>query len=89
MVEIRLFEPADLEGVLRLCVAEGWPSFPSDPDRARRVLTAPGVTTVVAVDGGVVVGGGVVVVVFGGVVVVFGLVVVPVPVVPPPVVPPR
>ena len=39
MVEIRLFEPADLEGVLRLCVAEGWPSFPSDPDRARRVLT--------------------------------------------------
>lgn len=56
MDEIRLFEPADLDGVLRLCVAEGWPSFPSDPDRARRVLTAPGVTTVVAVDGGVVVG---------------------------------
>ena len=56
MLEIRLFEPNDLDGVLRLCVAEGWPSFPSDPARARRVLTAPGVTTVVAIDSGFVVG---------------------------------
>ena len=56
MLEIRLFEPNDLDGVLRLCVAEGWPSFPSDPDRALRVLAAPGVTTVVAIDDGLVVG---------------------------------
>ena len=42
--------PEDLDGVLRLCEAEGWPSFPADPERASRVLTAPGVTTVVAVD---------------------------------------
>ena len=56
MLEFRLFEPNDLDGVLRLCVAEGWPSFPSDPARARRVLSAPGVTTVVAIEGGLVVG---------------------------------
>jgi predicted N-acetyltransferase YhbS len=56
VTEIRRFEPSDLAGVLRLCVAESWPSFPSDPERALRVLTAPGVTTVVAVDGGEVIG---------------------------------
>jgi predicted N-acetyltransferase YhbS len=53
---IRRFEPRDLDGVLRLCVAEEWPSFPSDPVRALRILTAPGVTTVVADDGGEVIG---------------------------------
>jgi ribosomal protein S18 acetylase RimI-like enzyme len=56
VLEVRLFAPSDLDGVLRLCVAEGWPSFPSDPDRALRVLAAPGVTTVVAIDDGLVVG---------------------------------
>ena len=56
MPEIGRFGSADLEGVLRLCVAEGWPSFPADPQRALRVLTAPGVTTVVAVDGREVIG---------------------------------
>lgn len=45
-----------LEEVLRLCDAEGWPSFPADPARALRVLTAPGVTTVVAKEDGAVVG---------------------------------
>lgn len=45
-----MFESDDLPAVLRLCAAEGWPSFPADPARALRVLTAPGVTTVVAVD---------------------------------------
>lgn len=48
--EIRRFEPSYLGGVLRLCEAEGWPSFPEDPQRAARVMTAPGVTTVVAVE---------------------------------------
>lgn len=39
-----------------LCGAEGWPSLPDDPVRALRILTAPGVTTVVAVIEGEVVG---------------------------------
>lgn len=56
MVEIRSFQPADLTGVLRLCEAEGWTSYTADPLRALRVLTAPGVTTVVALSGSQVVG---------------------------------
>ena len=55
-VEIRSFEAADLPGILRLCEANGWPPFPADPSRALRILTAPGVTTVVAANGGAVVG---------------------------------
>ncbi len=50
------FAPEHLRGVLALCEAGGWPSFPADPARALRVLTAPGVTTVVAVEDGTVVG---------------------------------
>jgi len=56
MPEIRSFSAADLGGVVALCAAEGWPSFPEDPPRALRALTAPGVTTVVAVDGEAIVG---------------------------------
>lgn len=53
----RRFAAADLDGILALCAAEGWPSFPEDPARALRALTAPGVTTVVAdADGGRIVG---------------------------------
>jgi len=55
-VEVRPYGRADLEGVIGLCEAEGWPSFPADPARAHRALTAPGVTSVVAVAGGAVVG---------------------------------
>jgi GNAT superfamily N-acetyltransferase len=55
-VEIVPFVAEHLDGVIRLCVAEGWPSFTEDPERAIRVLTAPGVTTVIAMDGGQVVG---------------------------------
>lgn len=50
MAEVRRYRPADLGAVLALCGAEGWPSLPADPERATRALTAPGVTTVVAVD---------------------------------------
>ncbi|WP_197509436.1 MULTISPECIES: GNAT family N-acetyltransferase [unclassified Mycobacterium] len=50
------FSRTHLDGVLRLCAAQGWTSFTADPARAARVLTAPGVTTVVALDDGVVVG---------------------------------
>jgi predicted N-acetyltransferase YhbS len=49
VAEIRRFTHEHLEAVLSLCEAEGWPSFPADPERALRVLTAPGVTTVVAI----------------------------------------
>jgi ribosomal protein S18 acetylase RimI-like enzyme len=44
------FNESHLQGVLTLCEFEGWPSFPEDRQRALRALTAPGVTTVVAVD---------------------------------------
>ena len=56
MVEVRPFAAADLDGVVALCAAEGWPSFPEDPPRALRALTAPGVTTMVAADDAQVVG---------------------------------
>jgi hypothetical protein len=49
MFEVACFERRHLAGVLALCAAEGWPSLPADPRRARRVLSAPGVTAVVAV----------------------------------------
>lgn len=50
-IDVRPFEDAHLAGMLRLCEAEGWRSLPSDPERAKRVLTAPGVTTVVSYEG--------------------------------------
>lgn len=53
---IEKFRFSHLDGVLELCEAEAWPSFPEDRERARRALTAPGVTTVVALEGEAVVG---------------------------------
>jgi ribosomal protein S18 acetylase RimI-like enzyme len=50
-MQIRPYAAADLPGVIRLCELERWPSFPEDPARAHRALTAPGVTTMVAVEG--------------------------------------
>jgi ribosomal protein S18 acetylase RimI-like enzyme len=50
------YERSHLDGVLRICAAEDWPSFPGDPERADVVLTAPGVTSVVAVENDEVVG---------------------------------
>ncbi|MGC4942014.1 GNAT family N-acetyltransferase [Kribbella sp. DT2] len=50
------YDRAHLDGVLRICAAEDWPSFPADAERAHVVLTAPGVTSVVAVEGDEVVG---------------------------------
>lgn len=47
-IRTRSFAEADLASVLDLCRAEGWPSYPSDPARALRALTAPGIATVVA-----------------------------------------
>ncbi|HEY5008238.1 MAG TPA: GNAT family N-acetyltransferase [Caulobacteraceae bacterium] len=56
MQTVRPFAPEDLDGVVALCTAEDWPSFPEDPARALRALTAPGVTTVVATEGPAVIG---------------------------------
>jgi ribosomal protein S18 acetylase RimI-like enzyme len=53
---IRPYAQADLPGILRLCEIEHWPSLLEDHARAHRVLTAPGVTTVVADEAGEVAG---------------------------------
>ena len=50
------FATEHIDGVLRLCEAEGWPSLPADRDRALRALTGRGVVTVIASEGGAVVG---------------------------------
>ena len=47
---------AHLPGIIQLCADEGWPSFQEDPDRTHRVLTDPGVPTVVALEDDQVVG---------------------------------
>jgi len=45
-----------LEGLIRLCQVEGYPSYTQDSERTWRALTAPGVSTLVAVLDGRVVG---------------------------------
>jgi ribosomal protein S18 acetylase RimI-like enzyme len=55
-MQCQLYAEEHLPGILGLCDAEGWTSFLDDHERTRRVLTAPGVTTVVATDHGRVVG---------------------------------
>jgi ribosomal protein S18 acetylase RimI-like enzyme len=50
-VEYQEYVESDLPAVIALCIAEGWPSFAADPARAHRALTAPGVTSVVSIDG--------------------------------------
>jgi ribosomal protein S18 acetylase RimI-like enzyme len=49
-VSVRIYQRANLAGVIGLCQQEGWLSFAGDPERAHRSMTAVGVTTVVAVD---------------------------------------
>lgn len=56
MADVVPFADVHLEAVLDLCRREGWPSLPDDADRALRALRAPGVTTVVALEGERVVG---------------------------------
>jgi ribosomal protein S18 acetylase RimI-like enzyme len=55
-VEIRRYERRDLDGVIALTAAEGWPSFAADPSRAHRVLTAAGSASVVALEHEAVIG---------------------------------
>lgn len=49
MMIIRPIEKKDLQYVLDLTDSEGWPSYVKNPERAWRVLTAPGVISLVAV----------------------------------------
>lgn len=53
--EIRPFAEEYANGVVALAQAEGWPTF-SDAERVTRLLTAPGVVGLVAVDNDKVVG---------------------------------
>jgi ribosomal protein S18 acetylase RimI-like enzyme len=50
------FGRAHLDGLIALVGAEGWTEYTDDPERTHRALTAPGLTTLVAVAGRRVVG---------------------------------
>jgi GNAT superfamily N-acetyltransferase len=45
------FTGADTPGVVDLLAAEGWDSYTEDPQRTARALSAPGCTTLLALDG--------------------------------------
>lgn len=55
-MEFERYQRGHLNGVLDICIVEGWKSYTSDPERTHRALTADGVTTIVAVDQGQVCG---------------------------------
>ncbi|MFC9694944.1 GNAT family N-acetyltransferase [Kribbella sp. NPDC056951] len=55
-MNIQQYQRTHLDGIVALCEAEGWPSFGADLDRAHATLTAPGVTSVVALDGELLIG---------------------------------
>jgi ribosomal protein S18 acetylase RimI-like enzyme len=55
-VTIEPFARAHLDGLLALVAAEGWTEYTEDAERTYRALSAPGVTTLVALAGGPVVG---------------------------------
>jgi ribosomal protein S18 acetylase RimI-like enzyme len=53
---IEPFARAHLDGLIALVAAEGWTEYTDDAERTYRALTAPGVTTLVAIVGGKVAG---------------------------------
>ena len=53
---IEPFARAHLDGLIALVAAEGWTEYTDDLERTYRALTAPGVTTLVAIADGRVVG---------------------------------
>jgi ribosomal protein S18 acetylase RimI-like enzyme len=55
-ISIEPFTPAHLDELIALVAAEGWTEYADDVERTRRALTAPGVTTLVAIAGGHLVG---------------------------------
>lgn len=56
MIQYKPVEKQHLAGIIDLCKVENWPSYIKDPKFTWRVLTAPGVTTMVAVDSHKIVG---------------------------------
>jgi ribosomal protein S18 acetylase RimI-like enzyme len=55
-ISIEPFTRGHLEGLIALVAAEGWTEYTDDVERTHRALTAPGVTTLVAIAGGHLVG---------------------------------
>jgi GNAT superfamily N-acetyltransferase len=55
-ISIQPFTQAHLDGLIALVAAEGWTEYADDVERTRRALTAPGVTTLVAIAGAHLVG---------------------------------
>jgi GNAT superfamily N-acetyltransferase len=51
-ISIEPFAQAHVDGLIALVAAEGWTEYADDVERTRRALTAPGVTTLVAIAGG-------------------------------------
>jgi len=51
-MEVITYAPRHLDAVLALCKAEGWTTFAANRDRAARAMGAPGVTALVAIEGG-------------------------------------
>ena len=45
------FTRAHMRGVIELLAAEGWDTYTVDPERTARALSAPGCTTLLALDG--------------------------------------
>jgi predicted N-acetyltransferase YhbS len=54
--DVRPFEREHLGGVIALVDAEGWDTYSEDPERTYRALSAPGSTTLVALEDGRVAG---------------------------------
>ena len=55
-LSIEPFAHVHLDGLVALVLAEGWSEYAVDVERTSRALSAPGVTTLVAIDDGRVVG---------------------------------
>jgi ribosomal protein S18 acetylase RimI-like enzyme len=51
-MEIVAYDPRHLEVVVAMCKAEGWTTFAGSRERAGRAMSGPGVTALVAVEGG-------------------------------------
>ena len=51
-MEFESYVRGHLDGVLQICIEEGWKSYLADHERTHRALTAPGVTTIVAIENG-------------------------------------
>jgi ribosomal protein S18 acetylase RimI-like enzyme len=56
MIEYRAITRPDVPAIMGMCRREGWTSFARDTEPTWAILTAPGVTTLVAVEEGKVLG---------------------------------